>query len=215
MVTSSGDRSAAPRERTAAIGPVRGAPMRRAVLVLLVLCVVALIAGGILASQVVHDSFGMMRLMPIAMTGFFAVLGLFFLYLFMPPLASRAGVEAERAWVASLPFALDWYFELLSLDPSPSCRVRLEIAWTTHGVDAHTLQGIIALFDTGSSVIEARPDHAELTTGPISGMTGIRINRASVYRNHRLGTAVHRLVDVVLLPLHRNAPVTRVKLSRA
>jgi hypothetical protein len=92
--------------------------------------------------------------------------------------------------------------------------VRVEVWWTGQPVDAQTLQGLIALFDTKSTVVEARADHAIFLTGPISGSTGIRVNRSPVYRNHRLGTEMHRLVDLVLLPLHRNAPFTRVKLSR-
>ncbi len=61
---------------------------------------------------------------------------------------------------------------------------------------------------------EAQGGHAAFNTGSISGFTGIRVNRSRVYRNHRLRKAVHRLVEVVLLPIHRNAPLASVKLSR-
>lgn len=193
-----------------AIGGLRGAPMKRAILVLLVLSVVASIVGAV----IVVDAFGMFSVMPVAMPGLFVSMGLLFLYLFLPPLASRAAVEAERAWVASLPFALDGYFELIASKPRGVSAVRVDLWWTNQGVDLPTLQGIIALFDTQSSINQAHDAHASFTTGPISGSTGIRINRAYVYRNHRLGTAVHRLVEVVLMPIHRNAPLARVKLLR-
>jgi hypothetical protein len=203
------------RNLRTAIGAVRGAPMRRLVLILMIVTIVGTIVGGAIAGSRASGPFAMLKIMPIGMTGFFAALGLLFLYLFMPPLASPAGVEAERAWAASLPFAFDWYFELLASPPSGITRVRVEITWASRGVDAQTLQGVIALFDTDSRVVEARNERAEITTGTISGSTGIRVNRVYVYRNHRLGTAMHRFVDVVLLPLHRNAPIARVKLSRA
>ena len=203
----SGAQSAADRNLRTALGAVRGAPIRRLVLVLLVLCMPVAV-GGLIAT------FANIDFMPIGMGGIFSAAGLLSAYLLLPPMASRAGVEAERAWVASLPFALDWYFELLASDPQYETRVSVDVWWTTGGVDRATLQGVIALFDTESRVVEVHGGHASFTTGPISGMTGIRVNRVSVLRNHRLGTTVHRLVDEVLMPIHRNAPITRVKLSR-
>jgi hypothetical protein len=211
---SSSANAAADLNMRTAIGPVRGAPVRRAVLVLFVLSLVALIAGGVIAGLLTDNVFEMMRLMPVGMTGLFASVGLLVLYLFLPPTASRAGVEAERAWVASLPFPLEHYFDVIAAEPSGECQLRVELWWTTQGVDPRTLQGIIALFDTQSSVIDAHGTHASFMTGPISGSTGIRINRSYVHRNHRLGKAVHRLVDVVLMPIHRNAPLACVRLSR-
>ena len=208
-------RAAAERNLRTALGPVRGAPLKRAILVLLVLCVIAQIAGLVLGELVALDDLLGFSLRPFRFAGLFASAWLFAGYLFVPPMASRASVEAERAWVASLPFPLDWYFELLASEPDASVRVRVELWWSTSGVDARTLAGILALFDTDSTVLEVHGAHASFTTGRISGMTGIRINRSNVYRNHRLGKAVHRLVEVVLLPIHRNAPLARVKLSRS
>jgi hypothetical protein len=129
--------------------------------------------------------------------------------------ASDAAVEAERAWVAALPFRFDQYFDVLGAKPEAECRLHLELWWAGQGVDGHTLQGIVALFDTQSVVVQPQGGHAAFKTGPISGMTGIRINRHNVYRNHRLGKALHRLVEVVLLPLHRGAPLAHVTLSRS
>ena len=45
-------------------------------MILLVIAVVGLVTGGVIASQVITDPFGMMSLMPIGMVGFFAALGL-------------------------------------------------------------------------------------------------------------------------------------------
>jgi hypothetical protein len=206
--------AAADRNMRVAIGPVRGAPVKRAVLVLLVLSVVGLIAGVAITHVVIHDVFRRLALLPYGMAGLFASGGLLFLYLYLPPTASRAAVQAERVWVASLPFALERYFDVIAADPSSECRMQVELWWTTPGVDPRILQGIIALFDTESSVTESGGAHASFTTGSISGSTGIRVNGAHIYRNHRLGKAFHRLVDVVLLPIHRSAPLARVKLSR-
>lgn len=210
-----GAQEAADRNLRTAIGPVRGAPMKRAFLVLLVLSVLGAIAG-VLVIILVAGGGGVAALnyMPIAFVGISMSFVLLFLYLFSPPMASRAGVEAERAWAASLPFALEHYFDVIAAEPDSEVRLRVELWWTAQGVDAGTLQGIIALMDTQSGVLEARGAYAAFATGPISGSTGIRINRANVYRNHRLGTAVHRLVDVVLMPIHQSRPLARVRLSR-
>lgn len=206
---------AAERNLRTALGPVRGAPVRRALLAALGVCLAAIVVGVALAvTGGEREVFGVA--IPIfANVSAFACFGLFSAYMFVPPMASRAGVEAERAWAASLPFPMDWYFELLASEPRALSRIRVELWWAGQGVDPQTLQGLIALFDTAARVERSDHAHAAFTTGPISGMTGIRVNRVPVYRNHRLGAAVHRLVDVVLLPLHRNAPLARVKLSRA
>lgn len=203
----------AERNLRTALGPVRGAPMRRLVLVLLVLSVPAALASHLLTS-LIDDAIGLGARIQLAMAGFSVSIGLLCLYLFMPPKASRAGVEAERAWVASLPFALEWYFELLASDPQARSRVKVELWWQAEGIDQRTLEGLVALVDTGARVLEIQPGYAAFATQPISGSTGIRVNRSKVCRNHRLGIAVHRVVDVVLAPLHRSAPLARVKLSR-
>jgi hypothetical protein len=196
-----------------ALGPVRGAPMRRAVLVLLVLSVPVAIASLVLTA-VIDDLIGLGARIQLTMACFGASIGLLCLYLFMAPKASRAGVEAERAWLASLPFPLEWYFELLASDPHASSRVKVELWWQAEGIDLRTLEGLVALMDTGAQVLEIQAGYAAFATQPLSGSTGIRVNRRNVYRNHRLGLAVHRVVDVVLAPIHRSAPLARVKLSR-
>lgn len=206
--------AAADRNMRIAIGAVRGAPLKRAILVVLVLFVLAMIAGAVVAAFVIEDASSLPSFMPIPFVGLFASIWLVVIYVFLPPTASRAAVEAERAWVASLPFALERYFDVIAAEPEGLCRLHVELQWTTQGVDPRTLQGIVALFDTQARVPEAQGAYASFTTGPISGSTGIRVNRRNIYRNHRLAKAVHRLVDVVLLPIHRSAPLARVTLSR-
>jgi hypothetical protein len=210
-----GANAAADRNIRTAIGPVRGAPVKLLLLVLFVLSVVALITVGFAATHSRKSAIQMVSMMPWAMPAFFGCIGLLCAYLFMPPMASRAGVEAERAWAASLPFALEHYFDVIGAAPEGFCSLRVTLWWTSRGVDERTLQGLIALFDTQSTVLEVDGRHASFLTGQIEGFTGIRINRAPVYRNHRLGKAVHRLVDLVLLPMHRSAPLARVTLSRS
>lgn len=204
----------ADRNLRTALGPVRGAPLRRAVLVLFVASLVPALASLALPS-VLDDAIGLGSRIQLTITTVFAAMGLLCLYLFMPPRASRAAVERERAWVASLPFTFDWYFELLASHPQAMSRLRVELWWSAEGVDLATLEGVVALFGTDARVSEIQGGYAAIVTGPISGRTGIRVNRSFVHRNHRLGMAVHRLVDRVLLPIHRSAPLARVKLSRA
>ncbi|MGZ3421437.1 MAG: hypothetical protein ACXWUG_15975 [Polyangiales bacterium] len=193
-----------------AIGGVRGAPVTRALLVLLVLSTMGSVAAIVMIS--VGEDISMM---PLVFGSLIATTAFLCLYLLLPPMASRAGVEAERAWVASLPFVLEHYFDVIAAQPDAECRLHVQLEWSTRAVDGRTLQGVIALFDTQSSVTEAGGTRATFSTGPISGSTGIRVNRSNVYRNHRLSKAVHRLVDVVLMPIHRDAPLARVKLSRS
>jgi hypothetical protein len=203
--------AAAERNIRTAIGGVRGAPVRRLLIVLCVLCSAGTIVG--FAVSMSAGPFVMMHYMPAWMAGIFGSVGLLMLALFLPPLASRAAVDAERAWVASLPFALEHYFTVIGAGPAPECCLNVELE-ISRELAPGLVQGVIANYDPESRVLEASGTRIHFRTGPISGSTGIRINRSNVYRNHRLGKAVHRLVDVVLLPIHRSAPLARVKLSR-
>src|SRR5262249_53938612 len=155
-----------------------------ALLVLLVPGTIALVAGWAVATfaprasflkHALRDPFLMTSLLPVVLPAWTVLVCL---YVFLPPTASRAAVEAERAWVASLPFTLERYFDVIGAQPEFECRLRVELSWTKQGVDARTLEGIIALFDTGSQVVEARGASATFVTGPISGRTGIRVNRS-------------------------------------
>jgi len=93
---------------------------------------------------VISDPFGMMRLMPFGMVGFFAALGLVLASIcFLPPLRRARRRRGGTRVVASLPFALDC--------TSSCCRRTIPLATRPGGDlvgvprgDAQTLQGIIA-----------------------------------------------------------------------
>ena len=199
--------AAAERNMRVAIGPVRGAPLKRAVLALVALCAAGLIGHNLLS--------GARTITFAGTTGVVLAGWLLPLYMLLPPLSSRAALEAERAWVASLPFALEGYFDVIGAPPEIRCRLRVELWWEGPGVDPETLQGVAALFDTEARLIEVKSGYASLTSGPISGRIIARARRSNILRNHRFGKVVHRLVDVFLLPIHRSAPLARVTLSRS
>lgn len=194
------------RNMRSAIGPVRGAPLKRAVLALVALCAVGLIAQNLLSGARTITFFGT--------TGVVLAGWLVPLYMLIPPAASRAGLEAERAWVAALPFALEGYFEVIGAAPEVRCRLRVELWWKGPGVDPDTLQGVAAQFDSQARLIEVKSGFASLTTGPISGRIIAQARRSNILRNHRFGKVVHHLVAAFLLPIHRSAPLACVKLSR-
>jgi hypothetical protein len=70
----------------------------------------------------------------------------------------------------------------------------------------------------GARVMDARATSrgggVRLETGSIDGSTGIAVNRRSILGNQNLARYVHRLVDVVLLPVHRNGAFAKVRISR-
>ena len=197
------------RHLRVAVGAVRGSTFRRAFLVLALLGLLTLIAGFALVVAL-----GDLAFVPLLPLGFAAAMGGFMTFVFVPPLASQAAMAAERAWVASLPFELEGYFEVLAAEPSAVCKLRVELVWQTVGADPATLQGVVGLLDTDARVTERAADAATITSGVVSGATGIRINRVPVHRNHRVAAYLHRLVDVVLLPVHRNRPLARVSVTR-
>lgn len=207
--------AAADRNLRIAIGAIRGAPIRRALLALILLCVVGLVAGGLTTDVLVAERFGHLVLTPLGTTGAILPVWLVLLYAWVPPIASRAAVRDERAWIASLPFKLEHYVDVLSEVPEVSCRLRVELHWQGPGLSAHTLQCAVALFDARARVIEAREGFASFTSSPISGRFGPRTRRSYfALRNHRLALAVHQLVELALVPIHRHAPLVRVRLSR-
>jgi hypothetical protein len=132
------------------------------------------------------------------------------------PSATRARVRAERAWVRSLPFPMDGYFEALGDDPVLGMTLVVSIAWR-EGASApseSTLQGLLGLLDTGARVVSCDVTAARVRSGSISGRTGIMAPGGFVHRNTRLVGYVHRMVESILLPLHRGGRLERVSLSR-
>jgi hypothetical protein len=194
-----------------AIGALRGSPLRRSFL-LVALVGILLGAAGIAAGNGALFDPVVANVAPI---GFVLGMGGFFTYLFVAPRATRSRMIAERTYVASLPFTLEGYFEVLSIAPSYSCKLTIGIEWRTSGTDASTLQGLLGLIDTGARVTSCDARAASITTGDISGSTGISVNKSPVYRNHKLAKYLDDLIDRVLMPLHRNVGLSRVRLTRS
>ena len=155
----------------------------------------------------------------------FALGGLIFVWavmlrVFVRPKATRARVEAEKAWTRSLPFGLDGYFEALGAAAQLSCKLTVTLAWIDPGLaaDDGTLHGLVGLLDTDARVVSREAGSAVIQSGRIEDRTRTRIqvNRATHYvrRNTPLVRYVHALVEQVLLPLHRAHPIARVTLER-
>lgn len=136
------------------------------------------------------------------------------LLLLWTPRATRARVEAEKAWVGSLPFAMAGYFDVLGAEPALGMNLVVSIVWR-EGLSAPsgTLQGVLGVLDADARVLACDAAGARVRSGSISGWTGLR-TRGFVHRNTRLVGYVHRLVEEVLLPLDRAGRLGRVSLGR-
>jgi hypothetical protein len=143
--------------------------------------------------------------------------------LIAPPRSSRARLASERAWVARLPFTLEGYFEALGAEPEEAMRLALEIVWTAEapggaGPDPDAVLNILGVVDTGASIVPGRTGAVRIQSGSISGSTGISVSSGGNYttltRNTRVVRYVHRLVDEVLMPLHRTRAIGRVSVAR-
>jgi hypothetical protein len=201
-----------------AIGAVRGS-RPRAIVPLIIVGTLTTIAGlgltvlGTLTGSVHHlDTHGAIGA-PVVLAGVLTAIGAFLFYLFVPPVATPAQVDAERAWVASMPFGLEGYFETLSAQPETYVRLEIQLAWQAVGVDVSMLRGVVGLLDTEAQVTSTQ-DGVTLATGKISGSTGVAVNRVPICGNHEVAKYLHKLVDVVLLPVHHNCPLTRVRVTR-
>ena len=148
--------------------------------------------------------------------GFFMLLGGVLVRIFAAPVATRRSVTAERAWMASLPFALEGYFEALEAQPELTSHLDLTLHWVDarRTPDDNTVQGVLGSLDTSARVASRGEEALTIRSGPISGGTRIRVNRVWVYRNTRLVTYVHDLMGKVLLPIHRTHAIAQVALKR-
>ena len=192
-----------------AIGAYRGSTVKR--IMLAVILVTVLTAGvGVVISVLGRPDIGGM-LAPAFAIAFVT----FMIYVFVPPLASQGAVNAEQDWARGLPFALEGYFEALGGQPRGARRIVYEIIWQ-HGArapDPALVHGVFGAVDPTARLDHADARAAHVTGGAVSGVTGIRINRVPVYRNHRLPAHIHAVVEKVLLPLHRSHPIARVVLK--
>jgi hypothetical protein len=211
----------ADRNVRVAVGAHFGTPLRTVPVVLAVLLATATVAlyatGPSKATDPDYSSHWSLTMLALMGAG-----AAFFVRLFIPPVATRARVTAERAWATSLPFALDGYFDVLAAEPVAWCALEITLAWENPtgapGVD--TVQAIFGTSDTAAKVQHgAGAGTVGVRSDVISGSTGIssgsKRNPVYVYRNHRFVAYTHRLVDEVLLPLHRSHAIARVSMGRA
>lgn len=192
-----------------AIGAYRGSTLKRVLLSALLLG----IAAG--ATGVVLSSVGYAEIGGYLIPGFLGAFIMFFAFMFAPPIASQGAIAAERAWMMGLPFQLTGYFELLSAEPRHARTVRYQIRWQdgARPPEQQLLHSIFGAVDPQARVEHADHNGALISSGAVSGQTGIRVNRVPVYRNHRLPAHIHGVVDQVLVTLHRSHPIAQVTLT--
>ncbi|MBS2020208.1 MAG: hypothetical protein JST00_45535 [Deltaproteobacteria bacterium] len=198
--------SAGRRHLSTAVGAYRGSAVRR---LLLGAVLLSLFAGGVGAflSAMGHAEIG-----GFLVPGFVIAFAGFMTWVFVPPVASAGAIAAEQAWMTSLPFQLEGYFPLLSATPSYQRVVRYEIRWRdgARPPDRNLLQSVVCAVDPQARIVSAEYGGATFLSGPVSGSTGIRVNRVPVYRNHNIPGHVHSVVDQVLVTLHRSHPIAQV-----
>lgn len=192
-----------------AIGAYRGSTLKRVMLAVIILSLASGALGAILAAVGLPEVTGFL------VPGFVIAFVVFMIWVFIPPIASQGAIAAEQAWATSLPFQLAGYFEVLSGQPSFQRTVTFEIRWQPgpqRPPDRQLLISVISAVDPHARVQHADESSATLTTGAISGHTGIRVNRVPVYRNHRIPAHLHGLIDQVLVTIHRSHPIAMVTL---
>lgn len=191
-----------------AIGAYRGSTLKRCMLAAILLC---LVSGGVGAAL---SAAGNPEIGSFFIPGFVIAFVVFMIYVFVPPMASEGAMNAEQQWVRALPFELQGYFETLGAQPSAARSIRYEIVWQdgTRTPDPALVHSVFGAVDPKARLDHADARAARVLGGLVSGITGIRINRVSIYRNHRLPAHIHAVVEQVLLTLHRSHPIARVSL---
>ncbi len=129
--------------------------------------------------------------------------------------ATPGQVDAERRWVGALPFRLEGYLEALEHEPERECRLDVELQWESAAAmpSDDILLGVWGTQDTGARIHERSGDTVRVRSGTIvSPATQLRV--LTIYRNTRIPPFVHRLVDRVLVPIHRGHPLARVSIRR-
>jgi hypothetical protein len=130
-------------------------------------------------------------------------------------------VRAERRWLGSLPFETQGYFETLCRFPgSDSMRVRVELQYADATLAApedvvSDLAGLVR--SPVGELPTVRHDAERKTTSFVSPHLAVEIR--SPRNSHRRMSDVRswqrRLLERVVLPLHRAHPIERVTVSRA
>ncbi len=195
---------AANRRLRYAIGAYRGSAMKRTVLAILTVCSLA----GVV---IVLVSAPMLAVVVISLAGTLLLVAV----LLVAPLASKGAIAAEAQWVASLPFRLEGYFELLSGTPEVTRIIIYDVSWAGgHTPDTTFLQNVVAAIDPKASVEHSDAGRARIISGPVLGLTSVKKTPSSyVTANHGIPPSVHTLVEQVLLSVHLRYPLARVSLT--
>jgi hypothetical protein len=187
-----------------AIGDYRGSTLRRTVIALAAILAVVV---SVLAILTLGEAAMAVALIAVTVVGTVMVV--------LPPVASEGAIAAEARWVASLPFPLEGYFEVLAGEPEVSRTLAYEIVWDGELSPAtKLLEDVVAAVDPKASVDRATLSGVRITSGAISGLTSLKRSKTSfVTRNHNIPPGVHAMVEQVLLSIHRRYPIARVTLS--
>jgi hypothetical protein len=192
-----------------AIGGYRGSTVKRCLLAVIVLGLGMGALGVVFMNLDRPDIGGFM------IPGFALTFVTFMIWVFVPPIASQGAVAAEEMWAMALPFTMQGYFDVLSSEPRMGRKLVFEITWRddARAPEPGLLHSVFCAVDPSAVLDDANARGARITSGVVSGATGIKMNGVRVYRNHRLPGHVHALVERVLLPLHRSHPIARIKLK--
>ncbi len=119
---------------------------------------------------------------------------------------------AERAWLASLAFAVDHYFAVLALAP----RAIFRLTFTIHLADSERAPSLDVLRD----IVHVHDVNADVGLRD-DGMIAIECDEDAVslpgyfpYTVQNIAPYIHGLVDKVLVPLHASHPIARVAIAR-
>jgi hypothetical protein len=125
--------------------------------------------------------------------------------------AASRKAHAERAWLASLPFVTERYFEVLAEVPRAIFRLQVTVtlADARRAPNRDILEGVVHVHDVDAEVILSRG-------GPItfwSGDDAVALPGYFPYTLQKIAPYMHGLVNKVLLPLHRSHPIARVSVG--
>jgi hypothetical protein len=196
------------RNISVALGAHFGSPLQRLLRNAQIAAIAAFVVGLLLLwSEATTEKVAMDV---IAFGGLVAFV-LLFVRVFRTPTANAATHAAEDHFVSSLPFAFSGYFDALGATPRAMCRLSFDVQFASRAPAPDVFAGVVQRTDPGAALAANAWGWAG---SPISGHTGIRINKVPVHRNHRIVKYVHDVVEQVLLPMHREYPIASVTLTR-
>lgn len=201
----------------AGIGAHFGSPRRRlagAGVVAVAVIVLALIVLGTAGDAMGVDRATVETLIPTLVLVASLVFTVAMVLLGLQPLATPARVEAERAWVASLPYRLEGYFDVLGKSGHVATHLIFALEWAGPAPDPSLVQGVVGTLDpaaqlqNNSGPLEIRSD--AMPAGFVS-----TLSRGGRYaqNNRQLVAYTHALVDRVLAPIHARHPLSRVRVT--